>query len=343
MDSEEPMPGRHPDRAVFRPRHRGGHRRNGRARLSVEPAGRRGSLAPRSTCWPACSKRAPTPSSRRGRSTVPERCGGQLPCRRHAHRPTGAGRSKRRPVRSPPSHALPAGIVASRHASPLRFCAGRARRQHRHPNYLRPAGHGAAARHRVEPERSSARGIRARGGLPHDPRVTWLHAARNLVALVVLSVGLFGAAAMLLDSLRGHAAALRRVAATKLVRDMADRIRANPRGGVHYARARCFGNRCGLRANRSGCDTAQLAAADLAHFESAARRLFPRVDARSVEFAPAIGPATPARYADHAALADARDDAGTDSVVAAGAVAAAGGGLSRAQVARRAASTCRNS
>ena len=56
----------------------------------------------------------------------------------------------------------------------------------------------------------------------------------TLVSLVVLSVGLLGAAALLLDNLRSHAGALRRVAALSLVRDMADRIRANPRGGVYY-------------------------------------------------------------------------------------------------------------
>ena len=56
----------------------------------------------------------------------------------------------------------------------------------------------------------------------------------TLVSLVVLSVGLLGAAALLLDNLRSHAGALRRVAALSLVRDMADRIRANPHGGVYY-------------------------------------------------------------------------------------------------------------
>lgn len=48
-----------------------------------------------------------------------------------------------------------------------------------------------------------------------------------LVALVVLSLGLLGAAAMLLGGLRGHAAALREFAALGLARDMAERILAN--------------------------------------------------------------------------------------------------------------------
>jgi type IV pilus assembly protein PilV len=136
----------------------------------------------------------------------------------------------------------------------------------------------------------------------------------TLVALAVLSTGLLGAAALLLDSLRGQAGALRRVAALCLVGDMADRIRANPHGGNHYdtgmpepAASSCE--------ESSGCDIAQLAAADRAHFQTAANALFLRalVDAR-VEYAPATGPATPARYLITLRWSDARNDDGTDSV-----------------------------
>lgn len=63
------------------------------------------------------------------------------------------------------------------------------------------------------------------------PRRT-LHAAgftliEVLVALVVLSIGLLGVAAMSLDSLRASRAALWRSQAATLAADMADRIRAN--------------------------------------------------------------------------------------------------------------------
>jgi type IV pilus assembly protein PilV len=136
----------------------------------------------------------------------------------------------------------------------------------------------------------------------------------TLIALVVLSVGLLGAAALLLGSLRGHAGALRRVAALSLAGDMAARIRANPRGGAHYdtSTPAATPSICG---ESSGCDIAQLAAADRAHFESAARALFPRTvtDVR-VEYVPATGPATPARYLITLRWSDARSDAGTDSV-----------------------------
>jgi type IV pilus assembly protein PilV len=142
----------------------------------------------------------------------------------------------------------------------------------------------------------------------------------TLVSLVVLSVGLLGAAALLLDNLRSRAGALRRVAALSLVRDMADRIRANPRGGVYYdtrgaapaSSAASAASACG---EPDGCDIAQLAAADLAHFQSTAHALFPHSnpDPR-VEFAPATGHAMPASYIITLRWIDARNDAGTDSV-----------------------------
>ena len=112
-----------------------------------------------------------------------------------------------------------------------------------------------------------------------------------LVSMVVLSVGLLGASAMLLESLRGHAQALRRAAATGLVRDLADRIRANARGGAFYdtRRSPIAAANCD---SVTPCDSSQLAAADLAHFATAARALMPRGEVlASSEFEPAIGPA----------------------------------------------------
>ena len=140
----------------------------------------------------------------------------------------------------------------------------------------------------------------------------------TLVALAVLSVGLLGAAALLLDNLRAQDGALHRIAALSLVRDMADRIRANPGGGAHYntgmsaAAASAAASVC---RDSNGCDIEQLAAEDLAHFQSAAHLLFPRdsTDAR-VEFAPATGPAAPALYLITLRWSDARSAAGTDSV-----------------------------
>jgi len=127
----------------------------------------------------------------------------------------------------------------------------------------------------------------------------------TLLALVVLSVGLLGAAAMLLDSLRVHGGALQRLRATQLLLDMADCIRANPQGHEHYSAGSSGGVSC---VEPDGCDVAQLAAADRARFESAARALFAQnlIDA-SVEYEPAIGPATPDRYVISLRWRDARD------------------------------------
>jgi type IV pilus assembly protein PilV len=110
-----------------------------------------------------------------------------------------------------------------------------------------------------------------------------------LIALAVLSLGLLGAAAMLLDSLRAQGGSLRRVAATQLLREMAERIRANPAAAAVYATPRADGG--GPPCDAAGCDVTQLAAADLAHFANVARTFLPGESLASIEFAPATGPA----------------------------------------------------
>jgi type IV pilus assembly protein PilV len=111
-----------------------------------------------------------------------------------------------------------------------------------------------------------------------------------LIALTVLSLGLLGAAAMLLDSMRAQADSLRRVAATNLLRDMAERIRANPAGAARYATA--LVETAAAPCDAAGCDVAQLAAADLAHFAAAANAALPGESLATIEFAPATGPPT---------------------------------------------------
>ena len=56
----------------------------------------------------------------------------------------------------------------------------------------------------------------------------------SLIALLLLSVGLLGAWALQLASLRAHTDSMQQAAATELLRDMADRIRANPTARAHY-------------------------------------------------------------------------------------------------------------
>ena len=56
-----------------------------------------------------------------------------------------------------------------------------------------------------------------------------------LVALVVMSVGMLGIAALYLEGLRAGRTAIYRTTAVNLVADMADRIRANQPAGNAYA------------------------------------------------------------------------------------------------------------
>ena len=55
----------------------------------------------------------------------------------------------------------------------------------------------------------------------------------TLVALVVLSIGLLGIAALHIDSVRNGQSALQRTRAVNIAADMADRIRANPLGNYN--------------------------------------------------------------------------------------------------------------
>ena len=119
----------------------------------------------------------------------------------------------------------------------------------------------------------------------------------SLIALLLLSVGLLGAGMLLLGGLRSHADALRHMTAINLVRDLADRIRANPRARMYYDTrdATLDAQACDTALP---CEPAQRASSDLAHFMDSARRLFPGGETHAlVEFEPAIGPAAPERYA----------------------------------------------
>jgi type IV pilus assembly protein PilV len=92
----------------------------------------------------------------------------------------------------------------------------------------------------------------------------------SLVALVVLSLGLLGAAHLLTLSLGHQVQAARQLTATALVADMIERIRPDP---------------------------AALAQTELESFTLAARSALALRDPQvTIAFEPAIGPATPDRY-----------------------------------------------
>jgi type IV pilus assembly protein PilV len=117
----------------------------------------------------------------------------------------------------------------------------------------------------------------------------------SLIALLLLSVGLLGAGVLLLDGLRAHSDATRLVSATRLVREMADRIRANPRARDLYdTRGAAMAGDCDAG---QPCEPAQRAASDLAWFSATARGLFPGVETpESIQFEPAIGTAAPDHF-----------------------------------------------
>lgn len=134
-----------------------------------------------------------------------------------------------------------------------------------------------------------------------------------LVALAVLSVGLLGAAAMLLGGLRTQRVALRHEAALGLVADTADRIRANPLAGAAYdTRAPVTGGACDAS---TACGPAALASHDIAAFQSAANRLLPAQQPQTaILFEPAIGTTTPDRYVISLRWQDPRDPQTSDEV-----------------------------
>lgn len=132
-----------------------------------------------------------------------------------------------------------------------------------------------------------------------------------LVALVVLSVGLLGAAGLLLRGLRAQSEAVRQGAASALVADMAARIRANPRArGLYASTSREPPPEC---VDAGACDSADLAAHDLAWFESSARGLLPHQWPQPrILFEPATGSTTTDRYVITLQWRDARDPEASD-------------------------------
>lgn len=130
-----------------------------------------------------------------------------------------------------------------------------------------------------------------------------------LVSLVVLSAGLLGATATLLASLRGLGDAQKEIAASSLLRDLADRIRINAAARAAYG----SGGTALACANAQSCDAAARASADRAWFESRALALDPQLTA-TIEFAPAIGPTAPDRYLLSLRCAEADRGSGTISL-----------------------------
>ncbi len=126
-----------------------------------------------------------------------------------------------------------------------------------------------------------------------------------LVALLVLSVGMLGIAALFVASVRFNRTALLRTQAINLVSDMTDRIRANAGAGAAYDLA-SYGGGPALRDCAPGpgtaganCTSAELAEDDLARWTAAVRATLPPPGdggaATAVDFTAAAG-GGPDRY-----------------------------------------------
>ena len=81
----------------------------------------------------------------------------------------------------------------------------------------------------------------------------------SLVALIVLSIGMLGIAALYLESMKAGRTALSRSQAVTLAADMADRIRANATAGAAYTGPGGLNN---CVAGGVDCTPAQMAAED---------------------------------------------------------------------------------
>ena len=90
----------------------------------------------------------------------------------------------------------------------------------------------------------------------------------SLVALVVLSVGMLGIAALYIESLRASRTALLRSQAVTLATDMADRIRANRIAGIAYNKGIDDSGtpNAACDSGGAGCTPAAMAAHDIARW-----------------------------------------------------------------------------
>lgn len=100
-----------------------------------------------------------------------------------------------------------------------------------------------------------------------------------LVALVVLSIGMLGIAALYVESLKAGRTALIRSQAIMLAGDMADRIRANRPGGSAYAKiaadAGAINTNCIQGGTAASCTPTVMANHDKAVWSAEVARVLP--------------------------------------------------------------------
>lgn len=117
-----------------------------------------------------------------------------------------------------------------------------------------------------------------------------------LVALVVLTIGLLGIAALYLNSLQSGRTAIYRTQAVTLAADLADRIRTNRTAqaayGTLFTEAEVAVPACDTT---GGCSDADLAATDLSRWKATVALLLPNGQGQVTVVAPVAG-GEPANY-----------------------------------------------
>ncbi len=96
-----------------------------------------------------------------------------------------------------------------------------------------------------------------------------------LIALIIMSVGMLGIAGLYVQSMKAGRTSTFRHHAVTLAGDVADRIRANPLGGVDYE-GPGGNNNCVL--GNVDCNASQMAANDIALWKAQATEMLPNGD-----------------------------------------------------------------
>jgi type IV pilus assembly protein PilV len=97
-----------------------------------------------------------------------------------------------------------------------------------------------------------------------------------MVALLVISIGMLGLAALYVETLRMNRTAIYRTQAVTLAADMAERIRANALAGAAYAAGAADS---GCSDGVTNCTADQMAAQDLFDWQQATQALLPNGNA----------------------------------------------------------------
>jgi len=104
----------------------------------------------------------------------------------------------------------------------------------------------------------------------------------SLVALVILSIGMLGVAALFFEGLKSSRTAVYRTTAIYLASDMADRIRSNPDAQAEYAKE---GANSSCISKTKSCTRAEMAADDIFNWKKEVTSQMPGGTTSSVTYA----------------------------------------------------------